>query len=91
MRGNRIQQAVFEQAAILTIIGIITAFGLLVLLMAVVSVTGRLSTHVLDRAEREAAEQAFRADAEAHDKAVAAVAAVAALLSSAGQTEGGDA
>jgi Na+-transporting methylmalonyl-CoA/oxaloacetate decarboxylase gamma subunit len=80
-----------QQAAMLTIIGIITAFGLLVLLMAVISIVGRLSTHVLDRAEREAAERIAKADAEAHDKALAALAAVTALLASAGRTEGRDA
>ncbi len=72
----------------LTGIGVGTAFGLLVLLTIIISLIGWLSTHYLDRAERVATERASKLEAEARDKALAAVVAVTALLPETGRAPG---
>lgn len=73
-------QELAREAAILTAIGVTTAFGLLVLLMIVVNLVSLFSSRVIDRVERRAAAQAATAEAESREKALAAVVAVGALL-----------
>ena len=83
-----IEQGIAEDAAILTAIGIATAFGLLVLLMVVI-VLGRIfSARILAIEARRAAKRAAKTDAASRDKALAAVVAVSALLAGPAPVEG---
>lgn len=68
---------VFEKALILTGIGIGTAFGLLLSLMVIISITGRLTNYFLNRSERLLTEK----ENLIHDRALAAAVAVSALTS----------
>ena len=73
-------EALAEEAAILTGIGILTAFSLLVLLMAVIWLV-RLSTmRFMGTVEQAAAGKVAPAGSEMRQKARAAVVAVTALL-----------
>ena len=78
-----IDSAVAEEAAILTGIGIGTAFGLLILLMVAIVLVRLSSAGILGRIEIIAAARLREAEAESRDKALAAVVAVTALRSSA--------
>ena len=71
-----IDQVILEEAGILTVIGIGTAFGLLLLLMVVVVVVRLFSGVILEGVARRAA----RAETESRDRARAAVAAVTAIM-----------
>lgn len=76
-----------EDAAILTGIGMGTAFGLLIGLMVVILLMRALSARIVAGiAERSAVESA-----EARDKALAGVVAVSALLEDPKRRRGGDA
>ena len=81
-----IEQAIAEEAAILTGIGMGTAFALLILLMVVIVVVRHLSARILGRA----AAQAAATEAEARDKALAAVIGVAALRANPKRAEPGE-
>ena len=75
-----IDQVILEDASILTIIGIGTAFGLLLLLMVVVAVVRLFSSVILKGVGRRARKKAARMEAESQDRARAAVAAVTAIM-----------
>ena len=79
--GEDIDQELLQEAAILTGIGMGTAFLLLVALSLIVMIIGRLSVRFV----ATAASQSTAGDEEsaARDKALAAVVAVAALTSAA--------
>jgi Na+-transporting methylmalonyl-CoA/oxaloacetate decarboxylase gamma subunit len=83
-----IDQAIVEEAAILTGIGIGTAFGLLVMLMVVIFIVRLSSGYLLERAAMRAA----REEAESRNRAHAAVAAVTAIVAARARadTAGGD-
>ncbi|MCH8205626.1 MAG: hypothetical protein IH956_01315 [Chloroflexi bacterium] len=87
-----IDQAIVEEAAILTAIGIGTAFGLLVLLIVVVAVVRVSSEFVLERVSGRAAAKAVQEEAESRNRAHAAVAAVTAIMAARTRagTAGGD-
>ena len=87
-----IDQAILEKAGTLTAIGIGTAFGLLLLLMVVVTVVRLFSNVILEGAARRARSKAARAEGESRDRARAAVAAVTAIMATrtgSGVTTGG--
>lgn len=69
-----------QDAGVLTGIGIVTAFGLLVLLMITTSLTGQLTTRVFDRTYREHVPTSEELERERRDKALAAIAAVTAVI-----------
>ena len=71
---------IVEEAAILTVIGIGTAFGLLLLLKMVVAVVKVSSEFMLERGSRRTATKAVRDEAESRNRAHAAVAAVTAIM-----------
>lgn len=77
--------AIFRQALTLTVIGIGTAFGLLVVMMIVVNAVRLLVKHVLERPAGNSSwvsrRFAARSDRRHSDKALAAIAAVSVLLS----------
>ena len=75
-----IDPVILEDASILTIIGIGTAFGLLLLLMVVVAVVRLFSSVILEGAARRARSKADRTEAESRNRAQAAVAAVTAIM-----------
>ena len=75
-----IDQEIVEEAAILTGIGIGTAFGLLVLLVVVVAILRLLSSFILDRSARRTQAKAEREESESRNRAHAAVAAVTAIM-----------
>ena len=87
-----IDQAIVEEAAILTGIGIGTAFGLLVMLMVVVFVVRLSSGYLLERASRRATIRTAHEEAEFRNRAHAAVAAVTAIVAARthADTAGGD-
>ena len=87
-----IDPEIVEEAAILTGIGIGTAFGLLVLLMVVVAVVRLSSGYVLERASTRAAAKAVQEEAESRNRAQAAVGAVTAIMAARKRTAtaGGD-
>ena len=76
-----VDQDLIETAAILTGLGIGTAFGLLVVLMILIFVVRQISERILDRGSIKAAAEIAASAQEAQNKAQAAVAAVTALLS----------
>ena len=78
-----IDQVILEEAGILTVIGIGTAFGLLLLLMVVVVVVRLFSGVILEGVARRAA----RAETESRDRA--AVTAIMATRTSSGATVSG--
>ena len=87
-----IDEAIVEEAAILTAIGIGAAFGLLVLLVVVVAILRLLSEGVLRMAARRAQAKVVREEAESRNRAHAAVAAVSAIMAArtgAGMAGGG--
>ena len=91
--ARKIDQQLFQDAAILTGIGMGTAFVLLVVLVVVIVSLGRVSA-VLERRFRNVNESGSPASSDdgalARDKALAAVVAVTALTSgSTPTTEGG--
>ena len=75
-----IEQAVAEKAAIMTGIGLATAFGILVLLMVLIGLLSLATRRFLHVAEPGTESEPLDGDAEAKNKALAAVVAVAALL-----------
>ena len=79
--GANLDQQLIETAAILTGLGIGTAFGLLVVLMILILIVRQFSERVLDRSSAKAAAEIAASEQEAQNKARAAVAAVTALLS----------
>ncbi len=91
--ATRIDQQLFQDAAILTGIGMGTAFVLLVVLVVVIVLAGRISA-TLERRFSIATESGSAASSDdealARDKALAAVVAVTALTSGSTPTaEGG--
>lgn len=82
---------IVEEAAILTGIGIGTAFGLLLLLMVVVAVVKVSSEFLLEQGSRRTATRAVRDEVESRNWAHAAVAAVTAVMATQkrGETAGG--
>ena len=87
-----IDEAIVEEAAILTAIGIGAAFGLLVLLVVVVTTLRLLSESVLKVAARRAQAKVVREETESRNRAHAAVAAVSAIMTArtdAGMDSGG--
>jgi Na+-transporting methylmalonyl-CoA/oxaloacetate decarboxylase gamma subunit len=69
-----------EEAAILTGIGMATAFGLLVILMVSTSLTAQITVRVFERRFRERVPTSEELERERRDKALAAVIAVSAIL-----------
>ena len=82
-----IDSQIAEEAAILTGIGMGTAFGLLIALMVVILLMRALSTRILARI----AERAAMETADARDRALAGVVAVSALLADPKRKRAGDA
>ena len=77
---TRIEQGIAEDAAILTAIGIATAFGLLVVLMVVIFVGRILTVRILAGEALRAARRAAESEATSRERALAAVIGVSALL-----------
>ena len=73
---------IVNQGLTLTVIGIGTAFGLLIVMMALIQLMGWI-VRIPARRAAKARAAAEAAAAESHDKAQAAVAAVSALMRSA--------
>ena len=88
LRESRIEQGLVDDAAILTAVGIATAFGMLVLMMVVIVLGRMVSTRILAGAARRAAKRAAASDAASRDKALAAVVAVSALLAGTSPVQG---
>ncbi len=84
-----LDRQLIETAAMLTGLGIGTAFGLLVVLMILVLIVRQVSERVLDRSSAKAAAETAASAQEAQNKAQAAVAAVTALLSQREATQTG--
>jgi sodium pump decarboxylase gamma subunit len=78
-----------RQGLTLTAIGMGAAFGLLLLLMAVIQVTGLATGYQSRRASMKVEAAAARTAAESRDKALAAVIAVSALLERDGDSGAG--
>ena len=87
--GVNLDQQLIETAAMLTGLGIGTAFGLLVVLMILVFVVRQVSERVFDRSSIKATAESEAAAQEAQNKAQAAVAGVTALLSQREATQTG--
>ena len=87
-----IQPDIVQTAATLTAIGIGTAFGVLLLLTVLIVLIRMIATPILSRAQAHAALAAARAESDTHDRALAAVVGVSALLAApeSGGTRGGD-
>ncbi len=85
-------QAIIEEGVGLTVIGMGTAFTLLVVLMAVVMLVGRLSRVASGKVSAGVASRPDEPVADARDKALAAVVAVGAVLEvgASADTLGGD-
>ena len=86
--GGDIDQELLKEAAILTGIGMGTAFLLLVALSLIVTVIGRLSVRFIVAAESRPTTGGE--ESVARDKALAAVVAVTALTSAAAPHRGGE-
>ena len=84
-----LDQDLIEKAAVLTGLGIGTAFGLLVVLMILVFMVRQVSERILDRGSAKRAAEIAASAQEARNKAQAAVAAVTALLSQREATQTG--
>ena len=84
-----LDQDLIETAAVLTGLGIGTAFGLLVVLMILIFFVRQVSERFLDRAGVKAAAEIAASAQESQNKAQAAVAAVTALLSQREATQTG--
>ena len=82
-RAAHVLQKCADDAAILTGIGIGTAFGLLVAMIVVITVARLITTHFFPTAAPGSSES----EAEARDKAVAAVVAVTTLLANQSRTD----
>ena len=78
-----------RQGLALTAIGLGAAFGLLILLMALIQVMGRAIRYQSRRASMRVEAAAARASAESRDKALAAVIAVSVLLERDGESSAG--
>ena len=89
VNGAKLDQQLIETAAMLTGLGIGTAFGLLVVLMILVFIVRQVSERVLDRSSARAAAETAASAQEAQNKAQAAVAAVTAILSQREATQTG--
>ena len=83
-----VERVVAENAAILTGIGIGTAFALLLLLTVIVVLVRLLSLRIFGVPGEATAGQSISAEAQARDKALAAVISVVALRSGSGSTGG---
>ena len=85
-----VEPAIAKEAAILTAIGIGTAFVVLLLLLIVILLIGvfnrRISGEVAPSPHLESAPQPYEDDADARDRALAAALAVPALRASQPQT-----
>ena len=75
-----IQPDIAQSAATLTAIGTGTAFGVLLLLIVLVLLIRVIATRILGGAQARAALAGARTEADAHDRALAAVIGVSALL-----------
>ena len=87
-KETTIERAIVEDAAILTGIGIGTAFGLLAFLLIVIQLVHWFSVFVLTAGAERAARRSAAAEADAHDKALAAAIAVSAWLAGPALPEG---
>ena len=85
--GANLDRDLIETAAILTGLGMGTAFGLLIVLMILVFVVRQFSERVLDRGSAKAAADIAAATQESQNKAQAAVAAVTTLLAQREETQ----
>ena len=81
-KGTVIEESIAKEAAILTGIGMGTAFSLLVLLLAVITLVHLFSARILRRAAERTAAQAQEIEAQVREKALAAAIAVTALVAS---------
>lgn len=81
-----VERVVAENAAVLTGIGIGTAFALLLLLTVIVVLVRLLSVRMLGAPGGTTAGRSISAEAQARDKALAAVISVVALRSRSGST-----
>ena len=77
-----IEQVIAERAAILTGIGMGTAFSLLIMLIVMITVVRGFSDRVLARSAERAAVRAAQVEVEVRERALAAAIAVTALLAS---------
>ena len=76
-----------KEAAILTGIGMGTAFGLLVLLMVTILLVRQFFVQIFDGLMGDAAQSASTIGADSRDKALAAAIGVTAALASQGRTQ----
>ena len=76
-----------KEAAILTGIGLVTAFGLLVFLMVTIVLVRQLFVQFFDRLVGDTAQSPATVGADSRDKALAAAIGVTAVLASQGRAQ----